>query len=647
MSGHSDYFRKKVWYIINTIQANQLFVHSANLEVRYSTDEIFFDLAKNKEKKEQKEKKENGKKKLSRRKKVKLITKKLPEILTICILNTLIPNSAMLLIGGHGGGKTSIVKYLGRMFTGMTLDEAEECIIRGHPQLTEEKIIATLNIKKLMKDGEEEVIWRTFSSNFWKIIDEVNRCSPYTQNILLSLLAEGKIKYYDSVLNVSKYCLFATLNPNDVGTFEMSAPFLDRFGISVPISMPKSQDLAVILESQDEKLGGYDELIQIPQILTEEQLLSIWYEVSTVPCSLEAENFIHAIIREFTLCERIDKGNSEYLKPSTGLCSGCHFNVPNKVPCSNSDSILSVRVAKDLLRYARALTWLLGLKEVSVNIVLTIAPYVISHRVIYLERALNKDPYWGSKYLFTKNMLKMILKRFQNRIEAYDIISRFREGKEKSDDIEKLEIMARNDLIVRTDLLPLAESLSIPEYIKIVNEIKESTQEKDIKRISFLRKRLLQEMDFPNRGELIARLNGILRVLTLNTYNCSMELWNSIRFTIDGQIPQFSKKLKETTLNRGTYRLRTEDLDMEINVTGIHESDIVNFSFYGGDSANKLKEAIEKQHKNAFKSMDDLIQESKTAREKAENEFGLSKISEIEVSDDIKEEDYFNDEFYD
>ena len=40
MSDSSDYFRNKVWYIINTIQANQLFVHSANLKVRYSEEEM-------------------------------------------------------------------------------------------------------------------------------------------------------------------------------------------------------------------------------------------------------------------------------------------------------------------------------------------------------------------------------------------------------------------------------------------------------------------------------------------------------------------------------------------------------------------------------------------------------------------------------
>lgn len=315
-----------------------------------------------------------------------------------------------------------------------------------------------------MKEGKEKVMWRTFATSFWKIIDEVNRCSPYTQNILLSLLAEGKIKYYDSVLDVSKYCVYATLNPNDVGTFELSMPFLDRFGISVPISMPNSQDLSQILRSRDEKLGGYDELVQIPKVLSEEDLLNIWFEVGEIPCSLEAENYIHAIIREFTLCDRVDKGNSDYLKPSTGLCSGCHYNIPEKVPCSNCDSILSVRVAKDLLRYGKALTWLLQMPEITLNIIDTIAPYVIAHRVHYVDRFLNQSPFWGNKYTFTKHILKMIRKRFLNRNKAYELVDMFREGNAPENAITELKIFAKSDLIVHQDLYPLAMKLNSKDY---------------------------------------------------------------------------------------------------------------------------------------------------------------------------------------
>jgi MoxR-like ATPase len=189
--GEEESLRKKVWNTINLIQANQLFVHSKNLKVKYY---------------------DNDKKKTS--------VKILPEILSLCVLNALVPNSAMLLVGGHGGGKTTLVKLLGRMFTGMRLDEIESSIVRGHPQLTEEELIGTLKLGKLMKDGVEEVVWRQFITSFWKIIDEVNRLTPYLQDILLSLLAEGKVKYYDAITTIEKYTLYATINPQDVGTFE-------------------------------------------------------------------------------------------------------------------------------------------------------------------------------------------------------------------------------------------------------------------------------------------------------------------------------------------------------------------------------------------------------------------------------------------
>ena len=66
--GEEDDLRKKVWKIINLIQANQLFVHSKNLNIKYLNE------------------------------KNKIETKVLPEILSICVLNALVPNSAILFI---------------------------------------------------------------------------------------------------------------------------------------------------------------------------------------------------------------------------------------------------------------------------------------------------------------------------------------------------------------------------------------------------------------------------------------------------------------------------------------------------------------------------------------------------------------------
>lgn len=559
-----DLLRKKVWKIINLTQANQLFVHSKNLEIKYYNKET-----------------------------QKVDTKTLPEILSLCVLNALVPNSAMLLVGGHGGGKTSLTKLLGRMFTGDSLNEIENSIIRGHPQLTEEKLVGTLKLGKLMHDGEEEVVWRQFVTNFWKIIDEVNRLTPYAQDILLSLLAEGTIKYYDEIKTVDKFCLFATINPQDVGTFELSSPFLDRFGISIPIVMPASHDLELILTGKDEKYSGFDELIQVPKILTIDELMEIWYYVNKIPFNADVNNYIHAIIRDFTLCVRVDKGSSENLKPSTGLCSGCHFNTNQNV-CNKIESILSVRVAKDLLRYSKALTWLLNLNKVDINLVNTIAPYVISHRVMYSRRELEKSPYWGNSYNFSKFILDLIQKRYINREVCYQIAERFRDGESKDDDLDTLKNYQKNDLIVKNDLLPFVKSIKDKKYSKLAQKIKIASKSGDINTLASIRNDLIEDIDFPNRAYLINFCNQELFKQTVTDYIFKYVNHKEIWADIASEFPKLDKPLQEAFSRRQTRQIRTEDLLIEINVTGTNDDSLVNIQISGGSEALKLRDILDK-----------------------------------------------------
>ncbi len=559
-----DDLRKKVWKIINLIQANQLFVHYKNLEIKYFDDESN-----------------------------QVKTKTLPEILSLCVLNAIVPNSAMLLLGGHGGGKTTLVKLLGRMFTASTLAEIEKSILRGHPQLTEEKIVGSLRLGKLMKEGKEEVEWKQFITNFWKIIDEVNRLTPYAQDILLSLLAEGTVKYYDSITTINKYCLFATINPQDVGTFELSQPFLDRFGISVPISMPASHDLQLILSGKDEKYSGYDELVQVPKVLSTDDLMEIWYYVNKVPYSDEVNNFIHAIIREFTLCERIDKGNLERLKPSSGLCSDCHFDTDQSV-CNKIDSILSVRVAKDLLRYSKALTWLIGLKKIDVNIVSTVAPYVIAHRAKYVERELDKAPFWGNKFEFSKSILEIVLSKFKNRESCYEIAERFRIGNTDPKLLIQIKNYQKSDLIVKRDLIPFIESIDNPSYRELAQTIKDAVKSGNINELAKIRNTLIENIDFPNRAELINWCNRELYKQTVTDYVFKYGNWKEIWAEIASEFSNLDQVLKEAFSQRQTKQIRTEDLVLEINVTGTSEESTVNIEISGGSDALKLRNLLDK-----------------------------------------------------
>lgn len=561
--GEENQLRKKVWKIINLIQANQLFVHYKVLTIKHIDEKS---------------------------KKVK--TQVLPEILSLCVLNALVPNSAMILIGGHGGGKTTLVKLLGRMFTAYSLNEIENSMIRGHPQLTEEKLIGTLKLGKLMKEGEEEVVWRQFVTNFWKIIDEVNRLTPYAQDILLSLLAEGTVKYYDSITTINKFCLFSTINPHDVGTFELSKPFLDRFGISVPISMPASHDLQLILSGKDEKYSGWDELTQVPKILTIDDLMEIWYYVNRLPFSSDVNNYINAIIREFTLCARVDKGNTEDLKPSTGLCSGCHFNTAQNI-CNKIDSILSVRVAKDLLRYSKAVAWLLNLSIVDINIVNTIAPYVISHRVDYVKRELDKSPYYGNKFEFSKNILNLIQKRFKKREICYQINERFRAGSPKENDLTELKKFEKNDLIVKYDLIPFVNSVNNKTYPPLAQQINDATKKGDINKLAEIRNNLMENIDFPNRGDLIEWCNRELYKQTVTDYIIKYSYWKEIWADIAAEFSNLDQPIREAFNQRQTKQIRTEDLLIEINVTGTNDDSLVNIQISGGSEALKLRSILD------------------------------------------------------
>ncbi|MBN2155853.1 MAG: MoxR family ATPase [Candidatus Lokiarchaeota archaeon] len=613
MNNNENILRSKVWEILNTIQANQLYVHSSVMKFKINTqgmnvesipilfqnDDFISKIRKyfksNKLKIEETHLPEDTNDNMDASKQSKMLILELPQILTITILNALVPNSAMLLIGGHGGGKSTLVKHLGRMFTGLSMAATEECIIRAHPQLTEEKMIATLNIAKLLQSGEEEVLWRTFTTSFWKILDEVNRLSPYAQNMLLSMLAEGKVKYYDKIYPTDKYVMFATLNPGDVGTFEMSPPFLDRFSISVYISMPTTHDLSIILESKDDKLLGYDELVQVPGILTKEQLLSIWFLVDKVQVGKSAENFIHSIIREFTLCDRIDKGNSDYLTPETGLCTGCHFNL-TKLVCNKVTSILSVRVAKDLLRYSKALSWLLGFSEVPIELIAPIAPYVISHRVKFVNRELNDKPYWGNKFKFTEDLVEKAKKRFVNREKCYEILDKFREGKGTEKDWEYLKGFESSDLITKLDLIPLVESLNNADYKRTVKLIQKYHNGQNLDKLVEINEMLQTNLTFPNRGELINMIGNALKELTYWAREFRFQYWDVVRYTISSNFIRFSKALEESTKKQSTIQLREADLFLQINVTGTTPNSLVQINCHGGRKALALKKLLEETY---------------------------------------------------
>ena len=569
MSSPSDRLRDQVWQVITTVESRGLFVHSQDLPIRFAA---------------------------SRGEGERTRTTRLPLVVGTCVLNALVPRSAMLLVGGHGGGKTTLVKLLGRMMTGKSLEEIEDGILRAHPQLTEEKMVATLRPGPLMKEGLEVVVWRKFVTGFWKIIDEVNRLTPYAQNILLSMLAEGELKYYDEIKRCDEYCIYATLNPADPGTFEIGIPFLDRFGIAVPITMPSVNDLELIMATRDERLFGYDELWQVPAILSEENLLTVWNLVEKMPVSAKASEFMRSLVREFGACVRADKNQTHDLTVESGLCEGCHFNTTKSI-CNKVVVPLSVRAAKDLSRYCKAAAWLIGANEVGVDLVKSIAPLVFWHRIQLTRNELDHSPFYGDRLAFTQQIIEQASTRFAQRESALDMIDKLKQGEASKGALDDLKEMAKSDILVQLDYVAFAKELTKSAYVEMVRGIEKSIKDHDVRNMVKMQDRLLADTDFPNRSMLLNKVSEGLHRLTLSQFTITFEQWKDLWTNISVKFPKVTPVLKETLNPPKRKVVRTDGLTLVVYVTGDSPDSAVFLEISGGNEAVELCTEIQKQVK--------------------------------------------------
>ena len=227
-----------------------------------------------------------------------------------------------------------------------------------------------------------------------------------------------------------------------------------------------------------------------------------------------------------------------------------------------------------------------------INIVNSIAPYVISHRVIYSKRELDKAPYWGNKYEFSKDILKLIQKRYLNRDPCYQIVEKFNEGIATDSDFTELKNHEKNDLIVKNDLIPFITSLKSKTYSNLIREINEASKGGKLEKLSEIRDSLTENIEYPNRAYLINKCNQELYKQTVSDYVLKYKNYKELWADIVVEFPELDL-IKEIFGKRQTKQIRTKDLLIEINITGTDEESIVNLQFSGGSDALKLRAMLD------------------------------------------------------
>lgn len=365
----------------------------------------------------------------------------------------------VLLYGGMGANKTTLINLLGSSFLSLDLGEVENLMVTGHPEQTEEKVIGFLDPRQWSRDSSDtSVLWTPWARSRWKLINEINRFPSGKQNLFLEILQKRKISYAGQILEPGETCYFATMNPEFSATYPLDEALLDRISVCVPASQP---DFLAGLALAERERSVYELAQSLPRFSPQE-FDALPGLVADVDLGSRVELAILCLLRDFTLCERapgFDKTQLSDARPSLGLCPGCHyFNNPEAL-CWQTDEGLSDRVRQDLRGFCRALAFLLN-RDADLEVLRAVAPYVIWHRVTPILSALERPPYYGARKLaFVSDLVEKSINRTLNeRAEMNLLFSRAVDGELDAVDACR-ELSVYDDPIARMDFIPALERM--------------------------------------------------------------------------------------------------------------------------------------------------------------------------------------------
>ena len=129
------------------------------------------------------------------------------------------------------------------------------------------------------------------------LADEINRASPRTQSSLLEAMNERQVTIDGETRPLpNPFMVVATQNDSSsTGTFPLPEPQLDRFLLSIPMSLPNDDTQLAILRFHSEQL----EKTEASKILSLEELRKLQDESAAMPVSDNLQRYL------LSLCQAV------------------------------------------------------------------------------------------------------------------------------------------------------------------------------------------------------------------------------------------------------------------------------------------------------------------------------------------------------
>jgi MoxR-like ATPase len=258
------------------------------------------------------------------------------------LLTAMLADGHVLIEGSPGIGKTTLAHTLASSIGGVFKR------IQFTPDLLPADLIG-YNLYRADQGIFEFIRGPVFSNCL--LADEINRTSPRVQSALLESMNEGRVTIDGVSHRLPKpFMVIATQNDtHSAGTFPLPEPQLDRFLLSLRMTLPDAETQTEILLSHATKHTEHQELPDFG--VDGEMIQQLQAYVAGIPVSRAIAQYIT------DLCENLRK-------------------------MAGSDQSVSIRASLALLRAARANAFLESATAVYPDHVQAVFPAVMRHRIL-------------------------------------------------------------------------------------------------------------------------------------------------------------------------------------------------------------------------------------------------------------------------
>jgi MoxR-like ATPase len=297
-----------------------------------------------------------------------------------------------LFVGGPGRGKTASAALMG-VLAGYSISDIRRGMQHGHPEMTVADLVGNplpadlINATAL---GEIRIAWRAWLQMRVRIVDEYNRIPTRTQSALLTLMADNYAEMFDQVLECPEAAWYLTAN-DDVGggTYQVIEALRDRIDVVVQALSFNPRFLAELLDRLEARYRP-EEVVPPELVFTPAEMDQLYDEVLAVEIPYDVRRRIEFFASQF---EFLDTAafTFEYKTKDTARLAGLdpHLLGADETGHDRLADLgaqtrngLSVRALQTTLVFAKALAYFRGGRQVKLEDVRHILPFVLVNRLV-------------------------------------------------------------------------------------------------------------------------------------------------------------------------------------------------------------------------------------------------------------------------